>query len=405
MQRSKITFDNQHGEPLAALLESPNGQPSAYALFAHCFTCNKDIAAASRISRALAKQGIATLRFDFTGLGNSDVDFSNTNFSSNLEDLLSAAEFMASENKVPSILIGHSLGGAAVLAVAKKMDSVKAVVTIAAPATGKHIGHLFCAHEDEIKAENEAAVNLAGRQFTIRKQFLEDIERYNGTEHIASLGKALLIFHSPVDPQVSIDEAAKIYTAAKHPKSFISLDHADHLLSKNEDAEYVAMMTVSWLGRYLDLSTQNSPQQNAILAGDILVDEADRAFTCNVYTADHSMIADEPIAMDGQNLGPSPFEYLSASLGICTVMTIRMVAKREDIPLKDVKVKVSRQSREEPNEDGSGKLKVLNIHREVTLEGNLTDAQNTRLMAVADRCPVHRTLHGKITISTEQGTT
>ena len=402
MQRTKISFNNQHGEPLAALLEAPNAQPSAYALFAHCFTCSKDIAAASRISRALAKKGIATLRFDFTGLGNSDGDFSNTNFSSNLEDLLSAAAFMDDEGMAPSVLVGHSLGGAAVLAVAKKIQSVKAVVTIAAPATGEHIGHMFCAHEAEIKSNEEAAVNLVGREFTIKKQFLEDIERYNDTDHIATLGTALLIFHSPYDSQVSIDEAAKIYTAAKHPKSFISLDHADHLLSKNEDAEYVANMMADWLGRYIDLSTQDSPAQVKLEKGEILIDEVDHKFTCNVYTPDHLMVADEPIASGGQHLGPNPYEFLLASLGVCTTMTVRMVAQRENIPLKDVSVKVSSQSQEVEDAESGKKVKSLNMHREITLEGELTQQQNDRLISVADRCPVHRTLHNPITISTTQ---
>ncbi len=402
MQREKITFNNQLGEPLAALLESPSEAPRAYALFAHCFTCSKDIAAASRISRALARQGIATLRFDFTGLGNSDGDFSNTNFSSNLQDLISATDFMRESDRAPSVLIGHSLGGAAVLAVAQQLQSVKAVVTIAAPATGSHIEHLFTAEKSKIIDQNEAQVDLAGRQFTIKKQFLDDIEHYNSTDHIAKLGKALLVFHSPVDPQVSINEAAKIYQAAKHPKSFITLDQADHLLSKNSDAEYVASMMVSWLGRYLDLSSQGPAAAHQLEHGEVLVTEADHKFMCNVMTTDHALIGDEPLKVGGQNLGPSPPEYLLGSLGLCTTMTVRMVAERENIPLEDVQVKLSESNEVIKHADGS-KSKRTQLHREVFLVGPLDEDQQQRLMTISERCPIHRTLHGEINISTIQG--
>ncbi len=396
MPRSKIIFNNDKGEPLAALLETPSSPPSAYALFAHCFTCSKDIAAASRISRALSKKGIATLRFDFTGLGNSDGDFSNTNFSSNIQDLLQAARYMTEQGMAPDILVGHSLGGAAVLAVTPQLASVKAVVTIAAPATGKHIEHLFIDHRDLINERNEAMVDLAGRQFTIKKQFLDDVARYNDTDHIAHLGKALLVFHSPLDQVVSIDEAAKIYRAAKHPKSFITLDKADHLLSKAADAEYVATMISTWVSRYLDL--QAKPTQNAskVEPGDVSVREIDHAFTCQIDTVDHQLIGDEPFSVGGLNKGPGPFEFLKASLGLCTVITIRIFAKREDIPLEDVQISLH-QSSGEPDSDGK---RALIIARKVKLIGKLDDAQRQRLMQVADRCPVHKTLSGEIQITT-----
>ncbi|MEE9446801.1 MAG: bifunctional alpha/beta hydrolase/OsmC family protein [Arenicellales bacterium] len=395
MPRTKVIFDNQTGEPLAALLETPEGTPKAYALFAHCFTCSKDIAAASRISRALADEGIATLRFDFTGLGNSDGDFSNTNFSSNLQDLQSAAKFMASEYQAPDILIGHSLGGAAVLAVSQHLPSVKAIVTIAAPATGKHIEHLFVAHKEKI-AQDSAMVDLAGRQFTIKKQFLEDIARYNDTQHIERLKKALLIFHSPVDDMVSIDEAAKIYRAAKHPKSFISLANADHLLSRAKDADYVATMISTWVSRYLNLNTETPLKKAAVAHGEVMVREIDHDFTCQIDTEDHRLTGDEPLSFGGQNKGPSPYEFLLSSLGLCTAMTIRMVAKREQLPLKDVKVHLEKSLSEK---DANGKRSLI-LSRKITLLGELDDKQYERLMLVADRCPVHKSLSGDIQINT-----
>jgi len=256
MPRIKTDFKNANGELLTGLLETPDRQSRAYALFAHCFTCSKDIAAASRITRGLAGKGIAVLRFDFTGLGNSDGDFANTNFSSNLQDLIHAARYLEENYSAPSLIIGHSLGGAAVLAAAHSIDSIKAVVTIGAPATANHVEHLFADTKDEIISRHLAKVNLAGRQFTIKKQFLDDLNSYNDVEHIAQLGKALLVFHSPVDETVSIDEAAKIYSAARHPKSFISLDKADHLLSRREDSEYVSNVIASWASHYLELDNR-----------------------------------------------------------------------------------------------------------------------------------------------------
>lgn len=255
MPRTRIEFENRQGVKLSGLLESPDEQAKAYALFAHCFTCSKDIAAASRITRGLAAHGIAVLRFDFTGLGNSDGDFANTNFSSNVDDLIDAAEYIKTTYSAPVMLIGRSLGGAAVLAAAHSIESFRAVVTIGAPSTAHHVEHLFASSKAEIEANNEAEVNLAGRKFRIKKQFLDDINLYNDTDHIGRIGKALLIFHSPVDETVSIDEAAKIYTAAKHPKSFISLDKADHLLSRRDDSQYVSDVISAWAARFLNLST------------------------------------------------------------------------------------------------------------------------------------------------------
>lgn len=252
MTRTRIEFPNADGELLAGLLEMPDsGEPRAMALFAHCFTCGKDVTAASRIARSLASQGIGVLRFDFTGLGGSDGDFANTNFSSNIDDLLSAASYLAEHQVAPRLLIGHSFGGAAVLVAAQKLDSVKAVATIAAPATAAHLQHLFTESESEIERLGKAEVYLAGRRFTVKSQLLEDLEQWNTSDHIRTLGKALIVFHSPMDEVVDIAEAANIFAAAMHPKTFVSLDDADHLLTRSADADYVARMLFAWSGRYI----------------------------------------------------------------------------------------------------------------------------------------------------------
>jgi len=407
MARIKIDFPNENGELLAGLLEMPDEPPLAYAIFAHCFTCSKDVAAASRITRALAGRGIAVLRFDFTGLGNSDGDFANTNFSSNVSDLVEAANYLAGHHQAPALLIGHSLGGAAVLAAARAIDSVRAVVTIGAPATADHVQHLLEHAKEEILDKEEAKVNLAGRQFTIKKQFLEDITRHNSTGHIGSLGKALLILHSPADTIVSIDEAARIYTAARHPKSFISLDKADHLLSRREDSEYAAEMIAGWAGRYLDLSAAHEERSAgpapAVDSGHVLVVEQDRQFTRRIYTKNHQLIADEPISAGGKDLGPNPYELLLAALGACTSMTIRMYANRKRIDLEDIEVTLhhSRIHAEDCADCESQTGLVDQIHKSLRLQGPLSEEQRSKLLEIANKCPVHKTLQNEIRIVSE----
>jgi alpha-beta hydrolase superfamily lysophospholipase len=268
----RITFANARGELLAARLDLPVGAPRALALFAHCFTCSKDVFAATRISQGLAERGLAVLRFDFTGLGASEGEFANTNFSANLEDLVAAADFLREEYEAPKILVGHSLGGAAVLAAAHRMPEAVAVATIAAPADPAHVGHLFAGARAEIEAQGEALVTIAGRSFRVQKQFLDDIAGHRLKDHIARLRKALILFHAPRDEVVGIENAGQIFATARHPKSFVSLDDADHLLTRRADAAYVADVLVAWAGRYLPEAQAESAVAQAE-AGEVVVAE------------------------------------------------------------------------------------------------------------------------------------
>ncbi|MBA6381960.1 bifunctional alpha/beta hydrolase/OsmC family protein [Colwellia sp. BRX10-6] len=395
--RKKVEFPSQ-GQYLAGLLETPDQKTRAYVLFAHCFTCGKDIAAASRISRFLVQHGFAVFRFDFTGLGNSDGDFANTNFSSNTEDLLSAAHFLEQNYQAPQLLIGHSLGGAAVLAMASQLPKVKAVVTIGAPYEASHVIHNFDAHLDKIEQSGSAKVSLGSREFTIKKQFLDDL-RNQTTEHIQHLNKALLVLHSPIDLTVDIADAEKIYKAAKHPKSFVSLDTADHLLSKSIDSEYVAQTISGWASRYLpapEISTVN------ITKGHVLVAELDHKFQQEVFSDSHHWYADEPTQSGGKNSGPDPYEHLLAALGTCTAMTIRMYADHKKIPLQHVEVSLSHERNYLNDADKASEHdeKIESLLRKVQLFGPLSDNEKKRLMEIADRCPVHRTLHNNPQILT-----
>ena len=409
-KREKVEFVNVEGQTLAGLLESP-AETHAYALFAHCFTCSKDIAAASRISRALARQGVAVLRFDFTGLGNSDGDFANTNFSSNVDDLVAAADHLRTHYRAPGLLIGHSLGGAAVLAAAHRIPESAAVVTIGAPANPEHVRRHFTRHEEEIQRTGVAEVTLAGRKFTIKKQFLEDITSQNLDQRIATLKKALLIFHAPLDNTVSIDEASRIYGKAKHPKSFISLDTADHFLSQKQDSEYVAASIAAWAPRYLPAPRSTAPQPLVTRAaavkanttrpakGEVRVTEKE-GFTQVIASQRHDWVADEPTAYGGADLGPNPYELLLASLGACTSMTMRMYANRKKLSLTAISVSLTHDrihARDcETREPENGFID--RIQKRISLSGDLSDEQRQRILEIADRCPVHRTLHNKILI-------
>jgi len=404
MPSEKMTFKGFAGDELAALFDKPDGPILATAIFAHCFTCSKDILAAKRISQRLAASGIAVLRFDFTGLGHSEGEFANTNFTSNVADLKRAAEHLESLGHPVKLLIGHSLGGAAILKVAPEITSALAVVTIGAPFDPAHVITNFGCHIDEIRAKGQAMVSLAGRGFMIKSEFLDDISSAKLTESVQNLRKALLVLHSPVDQTVSVDNAAEIFSAARHPKSFITLDNADHLLSKAPDAEYAADVIATWAARYLDLPKPAAPI--GAPEGIVRVSESDPAgFKQDINAGPkHHLLADEPIAYGGSDMGLSPYQLVSAGLGACTSMTIRMYARRKKWPLNHVCVDVTHDKIHAADCANcvNGDQKIDQFHRKITLDGPLDELQIARLMDVADRCPVHRTLESEIQVVTER---
>lgn len=404
MQSEKITFAGALGAELAARLDRPEGPVRAAAILVHCFTCSKDIAAARRIAGRLAARGIAVLRFDFTGLGHSAGEFASTNFSSNVADLLAAAAWMEAHDMPPQLLIGHSLGGAAALKAAPQIASLRAVVTIGAPMDPSHVTHNFGGKLDEIRAKGSAEVDLGGRPFEIRRQFLDDIAEASLADVLPRLGAALLVLHAPRDEIVGIDNAAKIFTAARHPKSFVSLDDADHLISREADAEYAAGLIASWSARYLDMAPE--PARPETPEGVVRVAEAESSgFRQDISIGGrHQLVADEPVAMGGTDLGPSPYQLLSAALGACTTMTIRLYARRKAIALTHVACDVTHNKAHREDCEGCEKSgpKVDVFRRRIRLEGDLTEEQRDALLAIADKCPVHRTLHGQAVIETER---
>ncbi len=396
----RITFPGSSGGQLAARLDRPDGPLRGYALFAHCFTCTKDIFAAARIAEGLTSHGIAVLRFDFTGLGHSEGEFANTNFSSNVADLVAAADYLRQDHGAPTVLIGHSLGGAAVLAAAGDIPDAKAVATIGAPADPAHVAHHFTEQREEIEQAGEAEVLLAGRPFRIKKQFLEDIEGQRLAERVGALRKAVLVFHAPLDQTVSIDNAGAIFVAAKHPKSFISLDKADHLLSRREDAIYVADVLAAWAGRFLeDVAPESGPKAEE---GEVIVRESGLGrLTQSIAAGPHALSADEPKSLGGNASGPTPYDLLLAALGACTTMTLRMYANRKRLPLERAAVHLRHQKIHAEDcadcETKAGKLD--HIEREISLEGPLDEEQRAKLLEIADKCPVHRTLHSEVKIA------
>lgn len=405
MDSRKVEFAGSLGASLTARLEMPEGrQPTAFALFAHCFTCSKDTPAAVRVSRALAARGIAVLRFDFTGLGGSGGDFASTNFSSNVADLIAAADYLRQLHRAPALLIGHSLGGAAVLAAAGHIPEAKAVVTIGAPCDAAHVEHNFLAAVPEIEARGEAVANLGGRQFTIRKQLLDDLRQQKQKDRISELRRALLVMHAPTDTVVGIDNAAQIFTTAKHPKSFVSLDDADHFLSRTADAEYAAQVTAAWASRYLPASA-TEPAQTVGEAGVVSVEETGGGkFQQQVRIGPHYFLADEPASAGGMDSGPSPYDLLAAALGTCKAMTMRIYAEHKQFPLEKVSVRVRHEKIHaqdcEDCETREGRIDEFRV--EIALAGALNEEQRARILEMSERCPVHRTLRGEVKIRTEE---
>lgn len=406
MRSERVEFEGSQGFDLAGRLELPAGRVRAFALFAHCFTCTKDVAAATRISRALTESGVAVLRFDFTGLGESDGDFANSNFSSNVADLVHAADFLRDQYQAPAILIGHSLGGAAVLAVTSCISEVRAVVTIGAPAGTDHILHLLAESRDTIEEHGQAEVCLADRPFTIRRQFLDDIADQPQEERIRTLGVPLLIMHAPRDHTVGIDNASRIFLTARHPKSFISLDGADHLLTRPADARFAASVLASWACHYVEDGPREEDSGSTGGAepadGTVVVSENGHGpYGNDVTVRGHQLNADEPTPV-GLDTGPAPYDLLLASLGACTSMTLRMYAARKEWPLEKVTVSLrhSRIHAEDCAECETQSGHLDRIDRVIDVVGDLDEEQRHRLLEIADRCPVHRTLHAEIDIRT-----
>lgn len=399
----RITFPGAQGHDLAARLDMPEGPHLATAIFAHCFSCSKDIAAARRISQRLSTMGIAVLRFDFTGLGHSDGEFENTTFTSNAGDLVAAADYLRSRNMAPALMIGHSLGGAAVLKAAGQVESVRAVVTLGAPFDPGHVTHNFHDALPQIAAEGTAAVILGGRPFRIGQDFVDDVIETDLTAEIGALRKALLVMHAPLDDVVSVDNATAIFTAARHPKSFVTLDNADHLLSREEDAEYAAEVIAAWAARYVDMRPPAPPP--GAPEGIVRSSEADaNGFLQDINDGPkHHLLADEPVAYGGTDRGMTPYGLLSAALAACTSMTIRMYARRKGWPLDHVSVDVSHEKVHAQDSDLTGPNRIDRFRRRVRLDGSLSDEQHARLMEIADRCPVHKTLEAGAVVETSAG--
>jgi uncharacterized OsmC-like protein/alpha/beta superfamily hydrolase len=403
MNFKQLYFVNRHGHKLAAQLDLPvDEKPHSYAIFAHCFTCTKNLKAVANISRSLALDGIAVLRFDFTGIGQSEGDFAETNFTTNVSDLADAARYLAEKYTAPRILIGHSLGGAAVLQAAADIESAKAVVVIGAPARTDHILKHLTAAEKQVRETGEAEVRLAGRPFRIKKQFLDNLEADHMTGTIRSLNRALLILHSPVDSIVGIENAAEIFKAARHPKSFVSLDTADHLLTDKADSAYAGTIIAAWSRRYTEKTRRETipaPRDKK----EISVRIGPSGYTTEIIANGHAMIADEPESAGGANLGPTPYDFLVAGLGACKAITMRMYADRKKWPVDAIRIALNHQKlhADDCRDCETRKGYLDEIRGTIFIEGDLDDQQRRRLAEIADRCPVHRTLTGEIRIETD----
>ncbi len=400
MNLQKVTFKNAKGETLVGRLALPANQiPHNFVLFAHCFTCNKNFKAVKNISKALTAEGYGVLRFDFTGLGESEGEFSDSNFSGNVEDLLEAANYLKENYTSPTLIIGHSLGGAAAILASQKISSIRAIATVGAPSSPLHVKHIFKNDIDTINNKGAAEVNIGGRSFTIKQQFLEDLKSHTFQETLRNIGKSILILHSPQDTVVEIKNAEEIYLAAHHPKSFVSLDGADHLLNNPIDAVYVGEIIGSWSKRYLEMVESKALETEQEVVASL--DKAD-GFTTQMKVGSHYLTADEPVSYGGNNFGPSPYELVSAGLSACTAMTIQMYAKRKKWPLENVEVHISYQKTHATDCENceSSEAKIDTFSRAIKLTGDLDEKQISRIMEIADKCPVHRTLHSKTRVIT-----
>ncbi|MFY0689038.1 MAG: alpha/beta fold hydrolase [Cyclobacteriaceae bacterium] len=398
----KVSFPNDQGALLHGQIDLPLQQDlNVWAVFAHCFTCSSDLKVVEIITRSLTAYGISVLKFDFTGLGSSQGDFSDTTFSSNLDDLITAAEFLKKEfGTGPQLLVGHSLGGAAVLHAAPKIASIKAVATIGAPSSPDHVTHLLEGGMKELEHNETAKVNIGGRPFNIKKQLIDDLKRSSENRNLRDLNKALLVLHSPQDDIVGIENAAEIYQSAKHPKSFITIDGANHLLSNRKDAAYAGKMIGAWAERYINNETKSISRPEE---GFVKARIGTEKYLTEILNQDHFMTADEPTSVGGGNLGPNPYEFLLGGLGACTAMTLRMYADRKKIPLSQVNVdlKIEKVHANDCEDCDSAQNKIDKITRRISIEGDLTNEQRARLIEIADKCPVHKTLNGSVIIETK----
>jgi len=396
----KVTFPTKNNISLSGVLHEPVGQSiKSYAILAHCFTCTKSLQAGITLAKTMASNGIAALRFDFTGLGASKGQFSKSSFSSNVADILSAAKFLEENFEPAQIMVGHSLGGTAVLAAAAKIPSVKAVATIGSPASPDHILHLLGDRLDEIAASKDGVtLNLAGRDFVFKQSFVDDVRNYDLDN--SKIGRALMVLHAPLDSMVSVNEASKIFVAARHPKSFVSLDQSDHLLTKKDDASYAANIVASWAIRFVETETAADEDIKGVTA----TGETAEGFLTHLQAGKHRFIGDEPISYGGTNLGPTPYDFLGAALGACTSMTLNMYARRKKLDVKKVAVSVTHEKIHATDCDDCEKTdgKIDQFTRNIWIDGELNEAQRKRMIEIADKCPVHRTLENEIKILTRE---
>ncbi|SDG94311.1 bifunctional alpha/beta hydrolase/OsmC family protein [Winogradskyella thalassocola] len=403
MKSTKLKIKNRKGITLNANLELPaNQKPNYYAIFAHCFTCSSSLNAVRNVSRALTQNGFAVLRFDFTGLGRSEGEFADSHFSANVDDLLDVHQYMAEHYSAPSLLVGHSLGGAAVLVAASKIDAVKAVATVGAPSTVNHVKHLFSHQVEDSEEKGDVEVNIGGRPFVINQDFVKEFDKTDLPEIVKDLRKPLLIMHSPFDKIVGIENAEQLYKNARHPKSFVTLDNADHLLTKEEDSHYVGEVIGTWAKRYFPkVENVMLDTEGEQLVGHLNIVEDN--FTTSIQTKNHTLIADEPASVGGSDFGPSPYEYLNAALAACTVMTLKMYAERKKWDLREVYVYIShsRKHSDDLNLVLEQPKYLDHISKKLKFIGDLTTEQSDRLKEISSRCPVHKTIASEVVFETE----